>query len=375
MILSRTPFRLSFFGGGTDYPAWYRREGGAVLSTTIDKYCYLSVRHLPPFFTTRHRVVWSHVETVGTIAEILHPAVREGLRMLGYDDATGIEIHHQADLPARAGMGSSSSFAVGLVKALTGLRGQMIGRHELALRAIALEQDVLRENVGSQDQVAAAYGGFNLIEFRKSGEIRVDPVTAPAERLAELQRQLMLFYTGTSRFASEVAADMLRNLDARRTALLRMRAMVDEALAILTGDGGLEPFGELLHESWTLKRSLSPMIAGAAVDDIYAKAMRHGALGGKLLGAGGSGFMCFFVPPARQAAVLRALAGYLHVPFAFEGEGSRVIHYGVQAPAPSRADAATTRRELAARDARAPRPHRAGATTTAASRQMRGKSA
>lgn len=365
MILSRTPFRLSFFGGGTDYPAWYRREGGAVLSTTIDKYCYLSVRHLPPFFTTRHRVVWSHVETVGSIAEILHPAVREGLRMLGYDDRAGVEIHHQADLPARAGMGSSSSFAVGLIKGLTGLRGQMIGKHELALRAIALEQDVLRENVGSQDQVAAAYGGFNLIEFRKSGEIRVDPVTAPPERLAELQKNLMLFYTGTSRFASEVAADMLANLDARRSALLRMRAMVDEALAILTGDGSLEPFGRLLHESWNLKRSLSPMIAGATVDEIYAKAMRHGALGGKLLGAGGSGFMCFFVPPARQASVLRALGGYLHVPFAFEDEGSRVIHYGVQASDLAFAAATSTRRELAAREARAPRPQRAGTAATA----------
>jgi D-glycero-alpha-D-manno-heptose-7-phosphate kinase len=295
--------------------------------------------------------------------------------MLGYDDAAGIEIHHQADLPARAGMGSSSSFAVGLIKALTGLSGRMIGKHELALRAIELEQQVLRENVGSQDQIAAAYGGCNLIEFRKSGEIRVDPVTAPPERLAELQRHLMLFYTGTSRFASAVAADMLKNLDARRTSLLRMRAMVDEALSILTGDGSLDPFGRLLHESWTLKRSLSPMIAGAGVDEIYGKAMRHGALGGKLLGAGGSGFMCFFVPPQRQSAVLRALAGYLHVPFAFEDEGSRVIHYGVQATG-TVAAAPGPRRELAAREQRAPRPHRARTTAAApAARQLAGKSA
>jgi len=339
VILSRTPFRLSFFGGGTDYPAWYRREGGAVLSTTIDKYCYLSVRQLPPFFTTRHRVVWSHVETVGTIAEILHPAVREGLRLLGYDDTTGIEIHHQADLPARAGMGSSSSFAVGLVKALTALRGQMIGRHALALTAMRLEQEVLAENVGSQDQVAAAYGGLNLIEFRKSGEIRVDPVTARPDRLVELQRHLMLFYTGTSRFASAIAGDMLANLDARRAALLP----------------SLDDFGRLLHESWLLKRSLSPMISNETVDDLYAKAVRHGALGGKLLGAGSSGFLCFFVPPHRQASVLRALAGHLHVPFAFENEGSRIIHYGVQAPAAAVEAAPPVRRELAGRTARAPR--------------------
>jgi D-glycero-alpha-D-manno-heptose-7-phosphate kinase len=371
VILSRTPFRLSFFGGGTDYPAWYRREGGAVLSTTIDKYCYLSVRHLPPFFTTRHRVVWSHVETVATIAEILHPAVREGLRMLGYDDSVGVEIHHQADLPARAGMGSSSAFAVGLIKALTGLRGQMIGKHELALRAIALEQDVLGENVGSQDQIAAAYGGFNLIEFRKSGEIRVDPVTASPARLAELQRHLMLFYTGTSRFASAVAADMLANLDARRAALTRMRAMVDEALAILTGNGSLEPFGRLLHEGWMLKRSLSPMISNPAIDELYAKAVKHGALGGKLLGAGSAGFVCFFVPPHRQAAVQRALAGHLHVPFAFEDEGSRVIHYAVQA-APAVA-AEPARRELARRAPRAARRDRVPAV--AATKLVAGESA
>jgi D-glycero-alpha-D-manno-heptose-7-phosphate kinase len=237
----------------------------------------------------------------------------------------------------------------------------MIGKHELALRAIELEQQVLRENVGSQDQVAAAYGGFNLIEFRKSGEIRVDPVTAQAARLEELQRHLLLFYTGTSRFASAVAADMLANLNARRSALLRMRTMVDDALTILTGNGGIESFGRLLHESWMLKRSLSPMISGPTIDELYAKAMRHGALGGKLLGAGSSGFMCFFVPPQRQAGLLRALAGQLHVPFAFEDEGSRIIHYAASSVGP----AAAARRELAVRQPRAPRAHRGGAAAAA----------
>ncbi|MEW6272299.1 MAG: kinase [Thermodesulfobacteriota bacterium] len=350
MIITRTPFRLSFLGGGTDYPAWYRREGGAVLSTTIDKYCYLTVRHLPPFFTTRHRVVWSHVETVATIAEILHPAVREGLKLLGFDDATGVEIHHQADLPARAGMGSSSSFAVGLIKALTSLRGQMIAKHDLALRAIHLEREVLHENVGSQDQVAAAYGGLNLIEFRRDDEIRVDPVPLPPARLEELQAHLVLVFTGTSRLASAVAADVVANLDARRDALLRMRAMVDQGLAILTGNGDLEPFGRLLHEAWALKRSLSALVSGSSVDELYARALRGGAIGGKLLGAGSSGFMCFFVPPQRRAGLLRALASHLHVPFAFESEGSRVIHYGVGAAAGAAAE--EERRRLAARPAR-----------------------
>ena len=161
MIISKTPYRISFFGGGTDYPEWYRKEGGAVLSTTIDKYCYLSCRYLPPFFNIKHRVVWSHIETVSSISEILHPAVREGLRFLGFDDSVGLEIHHQGDLPARSGIGSSSSFTVGLIKALTALRGQMISKYDLARSAIELKQNVLKENVGSQDQVAAAYGGFD----------------------------------------------------------------------------------------------------------------------------------------------------------------------------------------------------------------------
>jgi D-glycero-alpha-D-manno-heptose-7-phosphate kinase len=331
MIIARTPFRLSFFGGGTDYPTWYRTEGGAVLSTTIDKYCYLSLRHLPPFFATKHRVVWSHVETVSTVAEILHPAVREGLRMLGFDDEVGLEIHHQGDLPARAGMGSSSAFAVGLIQALAAFRGQMIGKHELALQAITLEQDRLGENVGSQDQVAAAYGGLNRIAFLAGGEIRVDPVTVAPTRVQELQRRLLLLYTGTSRFASEVAADVVANLHAKREALLRMRAMVDEAVAILSSGDDLDAFGALLDEGWALKRQLSARVASDVVEEVYRKALKQGSLGGKLLGAGGSGFMLFYVPPRRREAVLRALSAYLHVPFCFESEGSRIIYYGPRA--------------------------------------------
>jgi D-glycero-alpha-D-manno-heptose-7-phosphate kinase len=254
--------------------------------------------------------------------------VREGLRFLGFDDTVGLEIHHQGDLPARAGMGSSSAFVVGLIQALTAFRGQMIGKHELALQAIALEQEWMADSVGSQDQVAAAYGGLNRIVFQRSGEIVVDPVIVPPSRVAELQDRLLLFYTGTSRLASEVAADVVANLSAKHAVVRRMRAMVDEGLEILTGGGGLDPFGELLHEAWALKRQLSTRVASSAVEDVYETAMKHGALGGKLLGAGGSGFMVFYVPPRRRAAVVRALGRYLHVPFAFEGEGSRIIHYG-----------------------------------------------
>lgn len=329
MIISRTPFRLSFFGGGTDYPAWYRKEGGAVLSTTIDKYCYISCRYLPPFFNIRHRIVWSHIETVSTISEILHPAVREGLRWLGFDDSIGLEIHYQGDLPARAGMGSSSSFAVGLLKALTALRGQMISKHDLALKAIDLEQTVLKDHVGSQDQVAVAYGGLNVIQFLRNGTIRVEPVTVSVSRLSELQSRLLLFYTGTSRLASEVAAAVVANLQRKRAELRRMRAMVDQAISILNSSGNLDEFGRLLHESWLLKRDLSSAVTCSSVDKVYQLAMENGALGGKLLGAGGTGFMVFYVQPEKQSDVVRALSTCLHIPFKFENEGSALIYYGL----------------------------------------------
>jgi len=358
MIIARTPYRLSFFGGGTDYPAWFHREGGAVLSTTIDKYCYVSVRHLPPFFSNKHRVVWSHVEAIQSISEILHPAVREGLRMFDFGDDHGLEIHHQGDLPARAGMGSSSAFAVGFLQALAAYRGQMIDKHELALRAVELEQSRLNENVGTQDQFAAAYGGLNTIEFRPGGEIRVDPVTVAPERIRELERHLLLFYTGTSRLSSDVAADVVANLGQRREVLLRMRSMVGQAVALLNSSEDLAEFGRMLHEAWSLKRKLSTRIASATVEEVYRKAMRAGALGGKLLGAGSSGFMVFYVPERRQDAVRRTLSSYLQVPFGFESEGSRIIYYGSRAPevmadAPQTPRATTRRRSNVAASSRA----------------------
>ena len=303
------------------------REGGAVLSTSIDKYCYLSCRILPPFFNHKHRIVWSHIETVSSIAEILHPAVREGLSFLGFDDSVGLEIHYQGDLPARAGMGSSSSFAVGLIKALTALRGQMISKHDLALKAIELESQILQESVGAQDQIAAAYGGFNLIHFLKGGSIVVEPVTISALRIRELQSRLMLFYTGTSRLASQVAADLIANMSHHHKTMLQIRAYVDKAVSILNSNEDLDHFGQLLHEAWLLKRSLSDKIANPTVDHIYQIALENGALGGKLLGAGSSGFMVFYVPTEKQPQVVNALFGYLHVPFQFESEGSVLIHY------------------------------------------------
>jgi D-glycero-alpha-D-manno-heptose-7-phosphate kinase len=326
MIISRTPYRISFFGGGTDYPDWIKEEGGAVLSTTIDKYCYLNCRYLPPFFNVKYRVVWSHIESVSSISEILHPAVREGLRFLNFDETVGLEINHQGDLPARAGMGSSSAFAVGMIKALTAMRGQIISKYDLAVKAIALEQDVLKEKVGSQDQIATAYGGFNLIHFMKNGTFQVEPMTLPTPVISALNRKLMLFYTGSSRLSSDIAKDIVTHIPDHKALLRKMRTYVDDAVSILS-NGSLDDFGRLLNESWMLKRELSPKVTTPMIDIIYKNAMDHGALGGKLLGAGGAGFMVLYVPEERQQEVREALYGILEVPFQFESEGSTLIYY------------------------------------------------
>jgi D-glycero-alpha-D-manno-heptose-7-phosphate kinase len=328
MIISRTPYRISFFGGGTDYPAWYLKEGGAVLSATIDKYCYISARLLPPFFSERHRIVWSHIETVASISEILHPAVREGLRFLGFTNAEGVEIHHQGDLPARSGIGSSSTFAVGLIRALTDLRGENLSKHQLALKALELEQNILRENVGSQDQIAAAYGGLNIVKFSTDGSFQVEPVSVKRERIADLENHLCLLYTGSSRMGGEIAASVIAGIQDKVAELRQMRRLVDQAHGILTGGDSLTAFGELLHETWLLKRSLADLVSNSEVDEIYRTARENGALGGKLLGAGAKGFMLFFVPPEKQATLRKALNRFVFVPFCFENEGSTTIYQG-----------------------------------------------
>lgn len=328
MIITRTPYRVSFFGGGTDYPAWYLKEGGAVLSTSIDKYCYISARYLPPFFDIRHRIVWSHIETVSSTNEILHPAVREGLKMLGFDDTDGLEIHHQGDLPARTGIGSSSTFSVGLIRALAALRGRTIGKHELALKALELEQEILKENVGSQDQVAAAYGGLNFIQFHQNGEIQVDPVTISPARAQELEKHMLLLFTGSTRLGGEVAAGVIAKLREKSSELRHMRALVDRAVQTLAGAGSLIPFGELLHETWMLKRGLAKGVTSSEVDAIYQFARDHGAVGGKLLGAGSKGFMLLFVPPEKHLSLMNALPNRVWVPFGLDWEGSTTIYFG-----------------------------------------------
>lgn len=325
MIISRTPYRISFFGGGTDYPAWYRQHGGAVLSTTINKYCYITCRYLPPFFEHRFRVVYSKTEEVKSIGEISHPAVREIIRYLGIE--RGLEIHHDGDLPARSGLGSSSAFSVGLLHALYALKGQMVAKEVLAKEAIYVEQERLEEAVGSQDQVSAAYGGFNHIEFRPSGEFSARRMTLPAERVNELNNHLMLFFTGIKRISSEIAKSYYENVEDNGQNFRLLADMVHEAIAILRDGQDISRFGRLLHEGWRAKRGLSDKVTNSQVDGIYAQAMAAGAVGGKLIGAGGGGFMLLFVHPADQTKVSQALKHLVRVPFRFDSSGSQVIFF------------------------------------------------
>jgi D-glycero-alpha-D-manno-heptose-7-phosphate kinase len=325
MIISRTPFRISFFGGGTDYPAWYRHHGGAVLAASIDKYCYLTCRYLPPFFDHRIRLVYRKIETCKKIEEIAHPVVRAALEHLGFE--RGLELHHDGDLPARSGMGSSSAFAVGLLHALHALGGRSRTKMQLAQESIHIEQEIIGETVGSQDQVMAAFGGLRYVQFQRDGNITVDPLPLPGERLRELQAHLMLFYTGIARTASDVARTYASIMSARRVPLESMRRMVEESVDILVSGMDLHPFGQLLHEAWQTKRSLSAQVSTPQVDAWYARARRAGAVGGKLTGAGGGGFLMFFVPAEKRAAVRQALAPLLEVPFALEAEGSQILFH------------------------------------------------
>jgi D-glycero-alpha-D-manno-heptose-7-phosphate kinase len=326
MIISRTPFRVSFFGGGTDYPQWYREHGGAVLATTIDKYCYISVRKLPPFFEHRFRVVYSIVENVQQTADIKHPAVRAVLEWMQVE--AGLEIHHDGDLPARAGLGSSSAFTTGLINAIHALEGRRVSQEELANEALQVEQDVLNEPVGSQDQLSAAFGGFNHITFRQDGSYQVNPLIVPRTRLDLLQDHLMLLFTGISRLSTEVAAVTIANLPQRKTALQQMQQMVDQGIAILASPAAeITDFGRLLHESWQLKRSLTDRVSSATIDDMYSAARAEGAIGGKILGAGGGGFLLLFVKPEDRARVRERLKTFIDVPFRFESSGSRIVLY------------------------------------------------
>ena len=322
MIITRTPYRISFFGGGSDYEAWYSQHGGVVLSTTIDKYCYISLRRMPPFLGSKYRVFWSQMEAVDEREDIQHAGVRGCLEFLDIDD--GIEITHAGDLPARSGLGSSSAFTVGMLSALHALRGEVPSGAQLADEAIKVEQKVLRETVGIQDQIACAWGGLNMIEINRAGNYGIIPMLLPVERQAMLESHLMLFFTGIQRHASEIAKAQIDNTEQNVDTLGAITEQVRRAFIILKR-GDMNEFGYLLGEGWKLKRQLSDKISSPEIDVLYTAAYAAGALGGKVIGAGGGGFMLFYVPLERQAAVREALGGLIDIPVRFENSGSQVV--------------------------------------------------
>lgn len=326
MIITRTPFRISLFGGGTDLPAYYRQHGGAVLSTTIDKYLYISCRRMPPYWDFKHRLVYgSGCEQVKELQEIRHPSIRETLRFLQIP--YGIDMHYNTDIPARSGIGSSSAFTVGLLNALYGLEGRMVSKRRLASEAIHIEQDMIGEAVGSQDQIAAAFGGLNYIEFHSNGSFSVRPVTITRERRQELQERLVLVFTGFQRFAVDVEQDKIQKVGERTSELARISQLTEQALQILSSNRDLSELGWLLDESWRLKKALSDKVSTAMIDELYETGRRNGALGGKLIGAGGGGFMLFFCEPCAREQLLHSMQGHVQVPFALEPNGSQVIYY------------------------------------------------
>ena len=326
MIISRTPFRISFFGGGTDYPVWYRENGGRVISTTIDKYCYVTLRELPPFFKYKHLLRYFEREEANTVDEIKHPSIRECLKYLNMNK--NIELVHHADLPAQSGLGSSSTFTVGLLMAGYALNNQMRTKNQLAHDAIEIEQRRIGEAVGSQDQTAAAFGGFNRINFGGYRELEVTPLTISTEKMRNLQDHLMLFFTGFSRNASDIAQKQIENTNSKTKELDIMVELCKEAEELLvSSENGFLEWGELLNEQWKVKKSMTNLITNSKIDEMYEQAIRSGALGGKLLGAGGGGFMLFFVPPEKHEQLKANLNNILHVPFRFDFSGSQIVYH------------------------------------------------
>lgn len=323
MIITQTPFRMSFFGGGTDFPGFYRDHGGAVLSTTFDKYCYVNVRHLPRFFDYTTELSYAKTERVTDVESIEHPAIREAMKML---DMHEIRLTYEADLPARSGLGTSSSFAVGMLNAFYALKGKYADKRKLADDAIYLERVLCKESGGIQDQIAASFGGFNKISFNADG-YTVSPVIISPERKLRLNDNLMLFFTGFSRFSSDIQVEAEKSLKSKEAQLLEMLQLVDEAEQVLTSKTDLTEFGKLLDYTWKLKRGITSKVSTDSIDAIYDKAIKAGATGGKLLGAGGGGFLLFYVEADKQKNVHEALEDLLYVPFEFETAGTQVIHY------------------------------------------------
>jgi len=323
MVITQTPFRMSFFGGGTDFKEFYEEHGGSVISTSFDKYCYVTVRHLPRFFDYSNQITYNVIERTNTAEEIKHPAVREAMKYL---DMHELRVVYEADLPARSGIGSSSSFAVGLISACYALKGKYADKRKLADDAIYLERVLCNESGGIQDQIAASFGGFNRIDFDSEG-YRVNPIIISRERKKQLNKNLMLFFTGFSRFSSDIAVKQKEATKNKVNELIEMKNLVNEAEKILTSKTELIEFGKLLDYTWKLKRGITDNISNNSIDDLYKTATNAGAIGGKLLGAGGGGFMLFYVEEDKQEKVKEAFKDLLHVPFDFENGGSRIMYY------------------------------------------------
>ena len=325
MIITQTPFRMSFFGGGTDFSGFYNEHGGAVLSTTFDKYCYVTVRHLPKFFEYKTHLTYSKTEQVNSLDEIQHPAIREAMKWL---DMHELRLTYESDLPARSGLGTSSSFAVGMLEAFYALKGQYASKRKLADDAIYLERSLCKEAGGIQDQIAASFGGLNRINFSRDG-YTVNPIIISPDRKAKLNSRLMLFFTGFSRFSSDIQKTTEKSMKDKTLQLIEMYELVDKAEQVLVDkDKDLDDFGRLLDYTWKLKRGISTGISTGSIDEQYDRGIKAGALGGKLLGAGGGGFLLFYVPEEKKDAVLEAMKDLLYVPFKFENDGTKVIYYG-----------------------------------------------
>lgn len=324
MIITKTPFRMSFFGGGTDMESYFKENYGAVLSTTFDKYCYVNVRHLPRFFDYETELTYSKIERVSSIDDIMHPAIRNAMKML---DMHEIRLTYEADLPARSGLGTSSSFAVGMLNAFYALKGKYADKKKLADDAIFLERELCQEMGGWQDQIAASYGGFNRINFGPDG-YEVLPVIISPERKKQLNDNLLMYFTGFTRFSSDVQKANNITVEEKKNQLKQMYELVDEAEAVLTDNNrDLDDFGRLLDKTWRLKRETGAAISTESIDELYERTIAAGALGGKLLGAGGGGFFVFYVQPEKRQAVMDCMNSLLYVPFKFENGGTRVIHY------------------------------------------------
>lgn len=336
MIITKTPFRMSFFGGGTDLEAFFKEHGGAVLSSTFDKYCYVNVRHLPRFFEYSTELSYSKIERITDVKDIQHPAIRNAMQMLNMHE---IRMTYEADLPARSGLGTSSSFAVGMLNAFHALKGEYADKKKLADEAIYLERVLCQENGGWQDQIAASFGGFNRINFNTDGTYEVIPVIIHPDRKKKLNSNLLMFFTGFTRFSSETQKANAVEYEKKTAQFKQMYALVDDAEKVLEDThSDLDDFGRLLDITWRLKRQTGRAITTNSIDDLYEEGIAAGALGGKLLGAGGGGFLVFYVQPEKKSAVREAMRNLLYVPFQFENSGTRIIYYTSESYTPRESD-------------------------------------